>query len=302
MRWSCAAAWSVSRRTPQLDPALGSSGCPVRLDRFAQPRPSSAGRRKVLVVLAGRPGSAPGPPDVAERCGDHIARNDDTSGRLCGPCAVDMSVSAASGRIDECVSHIGVLDRVDIDRSSVSMLRQAPAARHLAAVEARRVVGGHRRCIVTAVRIHEPHPLNRPARLVQASEDAYDGPCQVLVDDHLAFARQVVPADVEHPQVAQVSQRHGTPIPVGVTHPLAHGRRDVADARRVGRKAPSLGRRHIGGGWPLLSSCRRRSGLRCCLVRTRRVVSRRAGREGQTEPDDEHCGEAMGTAALATCE
>ena len=108
-----------------------------------------------------------------------------------------------------------------------------------AAVEARGVVGGHGPVVVPAVVVDEPHPGDRPPRVVQPSEGACHPGREAAVHHHLARLRPAVEVAVGQAQVAQVAQRHRAARSVAGAHPLGQRRADAAHRRGV-RRVPGL--------------------------------------------------------------
>ena len=66
--------------------------------------------------------------------------------------------------------HVGVLDRVDVDRPAVGVLRPPRGAGHEPTVEARGVVGRHRARVAAAERRDRLYAAEREARVVEAAE------------------------------------------------------------------------------------------------------------------------------------
>ena len=89
------------------------------------------------------------------------------------PCGTRLRsrIGAAGGRRDGRAADVGVLDRVDVDRLAVGVHRPARRAADEAAVEAGRVVGGHRSVVVAAVGRDRPEPPDREARGPEPAED-----------------------------------------------------------------------------------------------------------------------------------
>src|SRR4051794_41889520 len=66
------------------------------------------------------------------------------------------------------VRDVRILDRVDVEREAVCVLRPAPLTGRAAAVERRRVVGLDRAVVAAAVVVDEPHPADREPAAVEA--------------------------------------------------------------------------------------------------------------------------------------
>ena len=91
---------------------------------------------------------------------------------------------------------VGVLDRVDVDRVPVGMLRPAARARRRAAVEGRGVVGLDRVEVAAAVVVDEAHAPDREAGVVEPPQDRHDRARRVGVDDQVARVGAPVEAAV----------------------------------------------------------------------------------------------------------
>src|SRR4051794_18239981 len=127
---------------------------------------SAAGGREVLVV-GRRPAATPLPAHRRER------RDECAAGiRHAGAAFRPVEVRATGGRLHAGTLYVGVLDGVDVDRFTVGVRRPARCARRnrVAAVEARRVVGGHRRGITAAEGVDWLHASDREPLLVQPAE------------------------------------------------------------------------------------------------------------------------------------
>ena len=79
--------------------------------------------------------------------------------------------------------HVGVLDRVQVDRAAVRVLRPARRALDVATVERGRVVGLDRAEVARAVGIDRDHAPNREPRRVEPAENAEHRTGDVAVDD-----------------------------------------------------------------------------------------------------------------------
>ena len=104
---------------------------------------------------------------------------------------------------------IGVLDRVDVDRQAVGVIRPVRGAGGVAAVEGGRVVGLDRAKVAAPVSVHELHAPDREAGAVELLESGDDLPRHRAVDDQSARVRAAVESSVAECQQAQARERHG---------------------------------------------------------------------------------------------
>ena len=90
---------------------------------------------------------------------------------------------------------IGILQRIDDRRLAVRMLREAAAAGARSAIEAGRVVGGHRSIVVATVVVDQRHPANWIRCRQTALEYRNDLRCNGCGHHHLAEMGLVVETD-----------------------------------------------------------------------------------------------------------
>src|SRR5215213_3328872 len=90
------------------------------------------------------------------------------------------------------------------------MRRPAVGARYTAAVEARGVVGRHRRVVTASVRLDEAQAPDRKARAVEPAEDGDDALCRGRVDDERAGMPLPVEAPVADVEPAELRRADGT--------------------------------------------------------------------------------------------
>ena len=102
---------------------------------------------------------------------------------------------------------VRVLDRVDVDRAPVGVVRPVARARRRTAVERRRVVGLDRAEVVAAVGVDREHAADREARVVEGAEGADDRGRRIAVDDQAPAVRPAVEADVGERDEPQVVER-----------------------------------------------------------------------------------------------
>src|SRR5215218_10185851 len=172
--------------------------------------------REVHVVLgAVRPIAAPAPADRAERR-DHGRRDHPF------PQVRAVEERPATRIANAPAAHVRVLDRVEVDRVAVGVVRPVAAARpagargrdRLAAVEGARDV---RLVGVAAARVHvlELHVPDGEVQLVEAAEDAREWLGDVVADDELPRRRLAVPGPVrdrQQPKVPELDGATGPPI------------------------------------------------------------------------------------------
>ena len=187
-------------------------------------------RREVLVVLdrAGPP-SAPPPADRVERADERAAFHGHAL-----PHRLPGDVRAARVVVHAAVLDVRVLDRVDVDRAAVRVLRPAARAGRAAAVERRRVVGLDRPEVAAAVGVDRDDLPDREPRGVQAPEHRPQRARRRLVDDEPAGAAPAVEppvADRELPEVARA--RRGSPA---ATRPPSSVRAASPRAARSSRR------------------------------------------------------------------
>ncbi len=201
-------------------------GRPRRADRpRAVPRLAAA-RREVLVVRRAGPAAAPRPAARGERLHEHAPGDGHAR-----PGARAVRERPARRRRHPCALDVRVLDRVDVDRPAVGVLRPPLRPRRLgeAAVEAGGVVGRHRGVVAAAVGVDPDHPPDREARAVEAAEHGDDVRGRVAVDDELADPPATGEVPVREPEQPQLGRRDRAARPPRVRQ-IRGG--DHGDARR----------------------------------------------------------------------
>src|SRR6188472_4069538 len=124
---------------------------------------SASAGGEVLVVAVARQVAAPAPADLLELAHDDTA----VDGH---PGAVRRAAEiAATRRMRRCPGDgdVGILDRVQVDRAAVRMLRPARRPLDVAAVEGRRVVRLDRAEVTRAVRVDRDDPPDREAGRIE---------------------------------------------------------------------------------------------------------------------------------------
>ena len=148
---------------------------------------------------------------------------------------------AARVVVHAAVLDVRVLDRVDVDRAAVRVLRPAAGAGRAAAVERRRVVGLDRAEVASAVGLDRDDLPDREPRGVQAPEHRPQRARRRLVDDEPAGTAPAVEppvADREQPEVAERDRAAGPPR--DARHQctlLRRERSDLPDEGRIGGNA-----------------------------------------------------------------
>ena len=127
----------------------------------------------MLVVLERRPVAAPHPADLGKGGRDDVTGNDHARADI-----ASIGERSAFRRQYQraALAHpdIRVLDGVDVDRIAVGVLRIAGAAGHRAAVEGRRVVGGHREVVIGPEIIDELHKRVQRRAVIEKRTDDKD--------------------------------------------------------------------------------------------------------------------------------
>ena len=100
--------------------------------------------------------------------------------------------------------HVGIIARIQVDGQSPCMVGELLLSRHRAVVERRSVVILHRPYVIAVIVIHQHHPLDAVASLIELAEDAQHPFGNLGVHHHLPQLRTSLRIPVEHPQVAQL--------------------------------------------------------------------------------------------------
>ena len=127
--------------------------------------PSAAAGGEVLVVARAAPAPAPAPADARERAHDRAALGDHARARAH---ARAVEVGPRGGVARRAVGRdVRVLDRIEVDRAAVGVLRPVRRPGRAAAVEGRGVVGLDRAEVGAAVGLDRDHAPDREARAVE---------------------------------------------------------------------------------------------------------------------------------------
>ena len=188
----------------------------------------------MLPVFHSAPGTAPTETVLEEEAVEQVALLYLIRERLS---AVD--VSGSGNWLDDtlpvlaCID-IGIVEGVDIDGHSQSMLGEFFGTRDGTIAETRGVVVTHGTLITGLVIIDEPDALDGILLAVELTEDVDEILGDGLVAHHLTHMLTPFGIDVRQPQIAEICPRYRTALGIGTTqHTLEHGIGNRLNSKRL---------------------------------------------------------------------
>ena len=174
----------------------------------------------MLPILHRAPGAAPFEAVLNEKAIQEVALDD-----LVGEALAAVDILRGRGGLHDAAAvlagtHIGVIERVDVDRHALSMLGELGGAGNPAVAEAGGVIIAHRPLVVGLVVINQTDALDGIFLTVELAEDVQKVIGNRLVADHLTHMLLLLGIIVRQAQIAEVLAAKGAAFrPGAALHP-----------------------------------------------------------------------------------